>query len=404
VPDLASSLRSAHRIDPDEANGEMPNSPLEMATKWLFNSGIYILKLEDQNYGALYSHYSVGSRHHELVYAEATGYGLSLLKYLAGKPSTAPLAEFAKASGNWLVRWAERHHGIIAMGLSRGQEIREAYAFDNGVCCKGLLDLFTLTGDERYLKCAERIADWLVTQALNEDGSVKPVLDLDSGRFVEDRRMWYKVSGSFHAKIAMPLLQLFLINKDRRFRDAAVRIYEWAMGQQQGNGNFPANKMLRATYLHFHCYTVEALLYAYAFERSQRYIDAAERAVNWALRLQRTDSALPRWYGRRLMRETANDVQAQIVRILSLMNMLRPRRGLEEASRKAADSLVKLQRLDKEETTRGGFIGGSIRKYGFIPRKSLEISSWAAMFAIQALHFMEEASTGDFYSGATSLF
>ena len=402
MPDLAPPLRNIHRIDTGEANGEVSNSPLEMAIRWLLNSGIYISKPEDQHYGAF--QYSVESRKHELIYAEATGYGVSLLKYLAGKHSSAPFAEFAKASGNWLVRWAERHHGIIAMGLSRGQEIREAYAFDNGVCCKGLLDLFTLTGDERYLKCAERIADWLVKKALNEDGSVKPILDLNSGRFVEDRRMWYKVSGSFHAKTAMSLLQLSSVNRDSRIRDAAVRICEWAIGQQEGDGNFPANKTTRMTYLHFHCYTIEALLYAYACERSQRFIDAAERAINWALNVQRPDGTLPRWSGGGGMRETANDVQAQIVRVFSLMNMFKPRKELTEASRRAAGFLLKLQRVDQEETMRGGFVGGTVRKYRFIPTKSREMTSWAAMFAVQALHFMEEASSGDFYVEAKSLF
>jgi hypothetical protein len=32
------------------------------------------------------------------------------------------------------------------------------------------------------------------------------------------------------------------------------------------------------------------------------------------------------------------------------------------------------------------------------------MASWAAMFAIQALQFMEEASSGDFYVEGKSLF
>ena len=104
------------------------------------------------------------------------------------------------------------------------------------------------------------------------------------------------------------------------------------------------------------------------------------------------------------MRETANDVQAQAVRVFSLMNMFRPRKELTEASRKAAEFLLELQRVDQEETMRGGFIGGTVRKHRFIPTKSREMTSWAAMFAVQALHFMEEASSGDFYIEAKSLF
>ncbi len=404
MPELAPPQRSARHLDLDQAIGVASNSPLGIAVGWLLNSGIYISNPEDPNYGAFHSHYSVEQRRHDLVYAEATGYGLSLLKYLNGKHASARLVDFARASGDWLVRWAKRHHGIIAMGLTGGEEIREAYAFDNGVCCKGLLDLYALTADERYLECAEGIADWLVSAALCEDGSVKPVFDLNSGRFVEDRRTWYRVSGSFHAKIAMPLLQLSSINKDGRIRDAAVRICERAIGQQRGDGNFPANKATKWTYSHFHCYTVEALLFAFAYERSPRFMEAAERAIDWAMNAQGTDGALPRWSGGGSMRETASDVQAQAVRIFSLANMLRPRRELVVASQKASKFLLELQRLDEERAMHGGFLGGSVRKYRIIPRRSLEMTSWAAMFAIQALHFMEEASSGDFYVEGKFLF
>jgi uncharacterized protein YyaL (SSP411 family) len=404
VPDLASPQRRAPRVGLGQAAGAASSSPLGMVKSWLLNSGIYILDPEDKNYGAFYSHYNAEQKRHDLVYAEATGYGLSLLSYLNRDHSSAPLVDLARASGDWLVGWAKRHQGIIALGLTGGKEIREAYAFDNGVCCKGLLDLYTLTADDRYLKCAERIAHWLVREALCDDGSVKPVFDLNSARFVEDQRTWYKLSGSFHAKIAMPLLQLSSINKDRRIRDAAVRICEWALGQQQDDGNFPANRTTKWTYLHFHCYTVEALLYAYACERSQRFIDAAERAINWTMKMQGVDGTLPRWYGGGSMKETASDVQAQVTRICSLLNMLSPRRELVEASQKASKFLLALQRVDEEQTMRGGFTGGTVRKYRIIPRKSLEMTSWAAMFAIQALHFMEVASSGDFYIEGKSLF
>ena len=403
MPDPVPSQPNTDPLHLDEARGEASSRPLEMAIEWLLRSGIYILKPEDQNYGAVYSHYGAKQRHHELVYAEVTGYGMSLLKYLIEKRPGAPFIDYARASGNWLIRWAEKNHGIIAMGLSRGKEVREAYAFDNGICCKGLLDLFALTADERYLICAERIAEWLVSKALNEDGSVKPVLDLDTGRFVEDRRTWYKVSGSFHAKIAMPLLQLFAIKNDGRLRDAAGKICEWAIGQQQHDGNFPVNKTTKMTFLHFHCYTIEALLYAYACERSQRFIDAAEKAVNWALKMQRRDGTLPRWDGGRAL-GTANDVQAQIVRIFSLMHMLRRRSGLVEASQKAAESLLRLQGVDREGTVHGGFIGGDVGKYRFFQRRSFDMTSWATMFAIQALYFVQEATVGDFYTEAKRLF
>jgi len=374
-----------------------------MAVRWLLQSGISISNKSDEHYGAVYSHYRGRHGGHELVYAEATGYMLSLLKLLYRKYSDPAFVEFARASGDWLVRWAERNGGIIAMGLRGGEEIREAYAFDNGVCCKGLADLYELTSDERYLRCAERIADWIVSETLNRDGSIKPVFDIDAAQFTEDRTVWYKISGSFHAKIAMPLLQLYSLNKDKRFDDAAVSICEWALGQQQPNGSFPANKTTRTAYVHFHCYTVEALLYAYTCRRTQRFLDAAEKAIDWALAVQSPGGTLPRWCDV-LVRERASDVQAQAVRIFSLMNMLRPRGDIREASRKALQSLLELQGVDQDERVDGGFFEGTARKFHLLVRRSLNMTSWAAMFAVHALYLMQEAPARDFFSESKFLF
>ncbi len=366
------------------------------ARQWLLGSGIYISNRDDPNCGAVYSYYDPRRKRYELVYAEATGYGISLLRYLSAIDGDAGLVERARASGNWLLRLAGRHDGIIPMGETAEHEIAQAYAFDNGICCKGLLDLYEMTGEVEYLAGAERIADWLVRSTLNADGSVKPVFDTRSGTFTQDGSVWYKASGGFHAKIAMSLLQLYAINKRTDFREAALRLCQWAVRQQRPDGGFPANVKMASVNLHAHCYAVEALLSAYASQRIEEFAEAAVRAAHWMAAVQQSDGSLRLWYEDGSGRERASYPQAQAVRIFSLLHMLKPHEGFANAGRRASQALLTMQSADPDERAAGGFLEGDILRYRLVYRKSRKATSWATMFAIHALNLVERIDTGDF--------
>lgn len=367
------------------------------AQRWLLESGIHILNKSDPNYGAVYSYYDPQRGRYELVYAEATGYVSSLLRYLCAANASAGLIERATASGDWLVRWAGQHDGVITMGQTASGDITAAYAFDNGICCKGLLDLYELTGHAVYLTAAQRIATWLISQAMNDDGSVKPMFDPESGRFAPPGTSWYEASGSFHAKIAMPLLQLWTLTHDERFRSVAMRLCRWAVQQQRPDGSFPANTLMKVVNLHSHCYTIEALLYAYAAEQVRAFLDAATRAADWMARMQRPDGSVRLWYANGSGREHTSYPQAQAVRIFSLLSMLHPQHSFVEAGRKAAQSLLTMQSSETDERAGGGFLEGYTLKYKLFYRQSRKTISWATVFAIQALDLVERIEGGDFH-------
>ncbi len=376
---------------------------LEKAESWLFKSGIYILDGNDPNYGAIYSYYDPKVKNYELVYAEATGYIISLLKYLYSLNKDSKLIDFARASGDWLIRLAERYNGIIVMGIKDGNEVRQAYAFDNGICCKGFLDLYELTGDKKYLEYAEKIAEWLVNKALNEDGSVKPLLDIDTGNFVQDDKVWYKASGSFHSKISMSLFQLYSINNNDKIRDAAVKVCEWALGQQKPDGSFPVNTYNRSVNLHAHCYTIEALLYAYASQNTQKFLEAAEMAVDWMLNLQESDGSLWLWHGDGFAKMKASYAVAQMIRIVLLMHALNGKSNLMEAAKNASRFLLDMQCAEHDARMNGGF-HEDVRKYGFMMRRSSHITSWATMFAIHALNILTRMDETNFHTEIKRLF
>ena len=367
------------------------------ARRWLLESGIQILRQGDPNYGAVYSYYDPQHRRYELVYAEATAYVGSLIRYLGAANASPGLVERATASGDWLLRSAGQHDGVIAMGKTEAGDLTEAYAFDNGICCKGLLDLSELTGRAAYLTAAERIAAWLISDAMNSDGSVKPMFDSRARRFAPAGTSWYATSGSFHAKIAMPLLQLWMWTRDERFRGAAVKLCRWALRLQRPDGSFPANALAKAVNLHAHCYTIEALLYAYAAEPVPEFLDAATRGAEWMAKMQRPDGSVRLWYANGFGREHTSYPQAQAVRIFSLLAMQHPRSPFAEAARKAAQSLLTLQSSEKDERADGGFLEGYTQKYRLFYRRSRKTISWATVFAIQALDFVDRIDGGEFH-------
>lgn len=366
----------------------------DAAGAWLFTSGVYVLEPSHPQHGAVYSYYDRDQRRFRLVYAEATGYVISLLRYLHAARPDRVLVERATASGDWLVRWARANGGLIAAGIRDDQPIRAAYAFDGAICCRGLVDLYTLTGDARYLGCAERIADWLVGDVLNADGSARAVFDIDARRFRPDGEAWYESSGSFHAKLAMPLLGLHAITKRRALHDAALRICAWAVRQQRPDGAFPANRRIRAVNLHAHCYTLEALLYAYGMgvRDGPDLLGSVARGIDWMLNRQGSDGCFWLWHGRTGARLRASYAQAQAVRLLALANLLDPAPRLAGALERAAAFLVTLQVAGAGRECDGGFPEQETSPYWIRARASRQVASWATMFAVQALRL---AAAGD---------
>jgi uncharacterized protein YyaL (SSP411 family) len=371
---------------------------IEKAESWLLKSGIYILDTTDPNYGAVYYHYDCGGRNYELIYAEATGYIISLLKYLFSLYKDNKLIDFARASGEWIIRFAQKYDGVIMMGLRDNNDIKLAYPFDNAICCKGLLDLYELTTEKKYLEHAEKIANWLVNKALNEDGSVKPEFDIDSGKFMESADAWWKASGSFHSKITMCLLRLYSINKNDTMRDAAMKVCQWTLQQQNQDGSFPSNKYMRSINVHAHCYTIEALLYAYAWQNNKTFLTSAQKAVDWMLAMQEVDGSLRLWYDSESGEIKPSYAISQFIRILLLMYLLDRKEHFIEAAKRASKFLMSLQALEQDSRINGGFYEYAtsselIAKDGQIISSKLKkrkaLPSWGTMFTIQSFSILE---------------
>lgn len=376
----------------------------ERALRWLSESGIIVSGAGPAGDGAVYSFFDAHSGRYRLVYAEGTGYLLSLWKHLRTLKQDHRLDGQARVAADWLVRWTDEHGDAVAMGLEDGVPIRQAYAFDGGICAKGLLDAYEVTGDSRYVETAGRILRRLLANSVNDDGSVTPALDLDSGRFLEPGKVWFSRSGAFHGKLSMPLLHLSAVTGDDSLREAARRICAWTVTQQAGDGSFPANVAMRSVNLHAHCYATEALLYAHAMLGTPAFRDAAERAVRWIVNRQSAHGSVGLWHGGRKLRRRASYAMAQSIRLFLLLDALARRDGRIDAATRMAAFLARMQAWSADPRVDGGFYSEDIVRSGIFIRKNREVTSWATMFAIQALDFLGAARELSFEQCITCLF
>jgi uncharacterized protein YyaL (SSP411 family) len=326
---------------------------------------------------------------------------ISLLKYLYFVNKHDRYIEYAKCSGDWLIRVAERYNGMIIIGIEGGNDIKQSQSFDMGIDCKGLVDLYELTQDRKYLLYAEKIASILM-DAIREDGSVESTL-YRSPEVKYEEGEWWQESGSLHSKIAMSLLQLYSINRNRKHLESAIKICEWTLMQQQADGSFRVNRYNNSVNLHAHCYTMEALLYAYVWLGKKEFLDAVVKAADWMVRMQAADGSLWLWYNGGVPGVWPAYAIAQFVRLLVLLHLIDPGKHFLEAATRASEYLTGMQNSLPDIKMNGGFFEFLSDEEQSKLKPSV-LGSWSTMFAIQALDFLHKKEKINFRTSVMQLF
>jgi mannose-1-phosphate guanylyltransferase len=228
------------------------------------------------------------------LYSEATGFAIQDLLALGHTTGDISYLERAGKAAAWLAGPARHESGWIRTryyferdrdpGLaSHSFDGGTVFSFDNAICLRGLLGLCQVRREAWLLECAAGLSRRLA-RLVGPDGSVEALFHV-SGRPVRSGRPppWSKQSGSFHAKVAEALAEWGRFAGDPGSTDAARRVCEYALGRQQDDGRF-LTAADGSTHLHPHCYSAEGLLGAGAVLGEPRFLGAARRATEWALR------------------------------------------------------------------------------------------------------------------------
>jgi hypothetical protein len=348
------------------------NSRIGMLADWVLNSGIQNISKDERN-GGFNSWYDIENKKYSYVYSEITGYGITTLIYLYKMTGRKIFLDRAKLAFNWITKFALKD-GFVQARYAEGFD-NIIYSFDNGMVLFGMTNLCRVTKAESDMDFARKIADFLVSMQKN-DGLFYAMYDAKKRENFNVDEKWSKVSGSYHAKLSLGLLDAYDVLGDLKYKKSALRICEESLKMQK-DGRFLTFK--GETNMHPHSYSAEGLLFAGIMLDKKRFIDSALDAMSWSLKNQLPSGGLPSTYPNDM--NERNDVLAQTLRLSSVF--------LQRGEIEDKEKVEKLKnRLLESQNISGEHVGGMF--YGYENGKKLNhINSWVSMFALQSLIYYD---------------
>ena len=361
----------------------------EMTRNWLLKSGIFVSDSSDHNYGGVYSFFDEEKNEFAFLYPEITGYFISTMRFLYEHEKNEKFVKMAKASSNWLIRLYEEHGGIIQGISTNGIPQKYAYSFDTGICSKGLLDCFAITKEEKFLEYAKKLNQWILNETIESNGFVKPTKNLQTNRFEEDTKVWYKRSGCLHIKLVIPLLQQYQITKNESLLNMAKKIADSILSYQNNDGSILLHADNKIINLHTMCYALEGLIHTYMITKNENYISKCRQAITWCDQKIQDDGSIDLWSNSKYHSKSSYPI-AQLIRLKVLLAKL-DGVNLNENTQKLKSFLLSLQAQNTDQKVNGGFYE-EFSKSTFGWKKTLRVNSWSSMFSLQALYWLDNFS------------
>lgn len=357
----------------------------EILQNWVLNSGLVIVDKNSKNLGGVCSFFDEKKNEYGFIYPEITGYFLSSLRFLNSLNPNSDYQQLANNSSKWLMQ-IEKEHGGIIQGI--GSDISKqklVYSFDTGICAKGFLDSFELTQNSEYKEYARKLLDWLIDEAIENDGTIKPLKDLSSNTFQTSKDVWYKQKGCLHIKLAMPFLHLYKLTNEKNLLETADLICSNYKKLQNADGSFSLHFGSNIIHLHTMCYALEGLIYAYSVTKNIEYLESVERGLEWCSKnIEHSDGSIPLWFNAKHQSAKTSYHIAQIIRIMILVDSLHKSQKFEKDIKLLNSFLISLQASSKNNVIEGGFYEEYFKSFlGW--KKRLRLNSWGSMFALQAL-------------------
>jgi len=225
----------------------------EAAGAWFLHSGIQ----EPQGGAARY--YRADLERNLRVSTEITGYSVSALVWLYGRSGNAGYLDAATQASAFLVdhAWMESP-GIWPYEYpDDGSAESLAYFFDTGIIIRGLLALWRVTGDQKWLDAAVRGGQ---SFAHFRSGDVfHPILRLPSCEALPYTAQWSRGPGCYQLKSAMAFRDLAAVTGRADFRESWEQALRWSLDHADEflPAETPSKTMDR---LHAYSYFLEAIL------------------------------------------------------------------------------------------------------------------------------------------------
>ncbi len=225
----------------------------EAAGTWFLQSGIQ----EPDGGVARYHRADLGRNLRRST--EITGYAVSALVWLYGRSGEREYLRAAERSASFLVdlAWSADLRIWPYEHPDDGSAEPLAYFFDTGIIIRGLLVLWRVTGEQKWLDAAVRGGESF--EHFRSGEVFHPVLSLPSLEPLPYTPQWSRGPGCYQLKSAMAFRDLALVTGRADFRDSWERALRWALDHADEflPAETPARTMDR---LHAYSYFLEAIL------------------------------------------------------------------------------------------------------------------------------------------------
>ena len=377
--------------------------PFQKVKNWFLDSGLLIDNENDANFGGVHAFFDEKKNEFGFIYPEITGYAISTLRFLYDIEKNDHYLELAKQSSDWLISLYENHGGIIQRVDYEQNKTKLAYAFDTGICAKGLLDCYHMTEEKKYLYASQKLLDWLVDGALENDGTIKPFKNLSTNKFESSNKYWYTQKGCLHIKTAIPFFQLYEITKNDDLLKHAICISNAYEKFIQLDGSIKLHLQENIIHLHSLCYALEGLLHAYHITHDKKYLIKSKEALKWCNSKILSDGSIFLWYNSNYPQAKTSYHVAQLIRLMMLVDKVNDTMEWSESIDRLNYFLLSLQADSDDSRINGGFYEENYKSFlGWKKRK--KVNSWGSMFALEALYWKDNYTNLSFESIIKFLF
>jgi hypothetical protein len=319
-------------------------------------------------------------------YPETSGYTIPTLFDYAALTHAAEYHDRAVRMASFAAR-CQTASGGIRGGTVATSPTSPPVAFNTGTALLGFVAAYRNTGDERFAVCTRRAAEFLISDMAPE-GHLR-----SHGPFVHKNGIM-----TYSSLCAWPLWLAAEDTGDQRFAEAALRLGDAALGQQQPSGWFAHNCLSaqsHAPLLHTVAYTVQGLVELGIRSGQTKYVTGAAKAVGALLPYCRDGFLHGRWYEdwRPAALSSCLTGSAQ----MGVVCYRLARHTGDQRYRSAADSVVNylkaLQPIDAADDQLIGGLGGSFPLIGrYMP---LGFPGWATKFYLDALMLQHACAEDD---------
>ena len=308
---------------------------LQRAAHWLSQSGLQNQSRNSHLRGGVAAWYEIQERQYPFLYSEITGYAISTFVFLSRVTGKKKWLKNAALAARWLIDHATGADGgvktrfyLIKHYVSPNYCFHQGrvYAFDTAMAGYGLLQLYREVKKEEYLKAAGHSLGFLIDQMRKKDGSFFPYFDSKTKKPGEDLEKWSDQAGTFHAKLALFLIDYYRLTQDRYYKRCAESLLDAVLQKQEKDGRFVTGRSDLSTHLHPHSYTLEGLSYGGQHLKRKDYWVACHKGFLWMLKGVSGDGSVSSIYtDGSFSHHERSDIVAQVLRIGAILYTQNPK-------------------------------------------------------------------------------